>query len=102
MKPPTARKLVARFPGKCSCGHRVQPGEEISYLNGSIVGCPVCEQGDLSGLSDEALHDHWRSCWALANNAVNMRARDGSVGRLLGMVDLAAAEMASRRAKKVA
>jgi hypothetical protein len=87
------------------CGAKFAAGTAIAYRKASdhpIVGCPACDYGDLSGTSDEALGEHLRGLWALANNAVNMQARAGSVGRLLAQIDNAAAELGRRRAARVA
>jgi len=33
--------IVAKFPGKCSCGARVSRGDQIVY-DGKVVGCSAC------------------------------------------------------------
>lgn len=90
---PFTSLIVAKFAGRCSCGSKVQAGQEIAYsrrYDHPIVGCQACNFGTFPGMTADALLEHARSCMALADNAIKIRARDGSVGRLLTQNTLAA------------
>ena len=95
---PKSSLLVAKFAGRCSCGAKVQAGTEIAWSRSydhPIVGCAACSFGTFPGATVESLTLHATGCMALANNAMNMRARGDSVGRLLTQIDLAAAARAA-------
>lgn len=97
---PKSSLLTAKYAGKCACGARVAAGEQIAYsrrYDWPIVGCAACAFGTFEGLNADALLVEARSYMALANNAANMRARDGSVGRLLTRNELAVAAMRAPR-----
>ena len=90
---PRTSLFAAKFPGKCACGAKIATGDQIAWsktYDHCIVGCFACDFGTFPGWSADALLAHARGCMALANNAINMMARDGSVGRLLTLSTLAA------------
>lgn len=90
---PRTSLFAAKFPGKCACGAKISAGDQIAWsktYDHPIVGCSACDFGTFPGWSADALLTHARGCMALANNAINMMARDGSVGRLLTLNTLAA------------
>ena len=90
---PRTSLFAAKFPGKCACGAKIATGDQIAWsktYDHPIVGCSACDFGTFPGWSADALLTHARGCMALANNAINMMARDGSVGRLLTLNTLAA------------
>lgn len=96
--PTTARPnlIAARYAGRCSCGAKFPAGTAIAYRRGAVVGCPACDHGDLSGLSDDALMDHLLGLRALADRAVAMRSP--RTGATLAQLDHVAAEVNRRRA----
>jgi len=90
---PRSTLIAARFPGTCACGAKVQAGDRIAYSRAyewSVVGCAACSFGTFAGMTPEALLDLARSAMALADNGIKIRARNGSVGRLLTLNTLAA------------
>jgi hypothetical protein len=91
---PNSRLITAKFAGRCACGARFPAGAQIAWskqYEHANVGCSACDFGTFPGVSPESLLTEARGYMALANNAINMRATDGSVGRLLTRNTLAAA-----------
>jgi hypothetical protein len=90
---PRATLITSRYAGRCACGAAFQPGDRVAWSRSyehPIVGCSGCDFGTFPGLSADALLDTARACMALADNGIKLRARDGSVGRLLTRNTLAA------------
>jgi hypothetical protein len=97
---PNSRLIVAKFAGRCACGAKFAAGAQIAWSKSydySNVGCAACDFGTFPGVSPEALLAEARGYMALADNAINMRATDGSVGRLLTRNELAAAALRAHR-----
>lgn len=88
--------LAARYAGRCTCGAKFPIGTAIVYRRGAVVGCPACDHGDLSGLSDDALMDHLFGLRSLADRAVAMQSP--KTGAALAQLDHVAAEVNRRRA----
>lgn len=83
---PRTSIIVAKFAGRCSCGAKVAAGSRIAYgksYDHAIVGCEACDFATFPGATPESLIVEARGYMALADNAIRMMARDGSVGRLL-------------------
>lgn len=90
---PRSTVITARFAGTCACGAKVQAGASIAYsrrYDWPIVGCAACDFGTFPGATPEALLELARSAMSLADNGIKIRARNGSVGRLLTLNTLAA------------
>lgn len=91
---PNSIMITAKFAGRCACGAKFSAGAKVAWskrYDHPIVGCDACNFGTFPGCSVEGLISEARGYMALANNAINMMARDGSVGRLLTRNELAAA-----------
>lgn len=88
--------FASKYAGKCTCGEKFAAGTVIVYKRGAVVGCPACNFGDLSGLSDDALMEHYRGTQALANLAFS--SRNPKAGKVLAQLDHVCAEVNRRRA----
>lgn len=102
---PRTTLITARFAGRCACGAKVAAGATIAFggsYNHRIAGCAGCDFGTFEGCSADYLRDTCRSYMALADNAISMRARDGSVARLLTRLDLAAHALERARQREAA
>jgi hypothetical protein len=102
---PKSTLIVAKFKGRCSCGQRFPVGASVAWSGAydhPITGCAACGYGTFPGATAESLLEHSRACMALADNGIRIQARDGSVGRMLTQVDLAAAARAALLARSAA
>lgn len=91
--------ITARYAGRCSCGATFDAGTSILYKRGAVVGCPACDHGDLSGLSDDALMEHYRGTQALANLA--FRTKNPKASKVIAHHDHVCDEVNRRRAAAV-
>ena len=90
---PRSTLITARFPGQCACSAKVAVGARVAWSKSydhPIVGCAACAFGTFPDATAESLLAEARAAMALADNGIKMRARNGSVGRLLTRNTLAA------------